>query len=511
MVPSHPGTSRLGMRTDGAPAVAVVGAGLGGLSAAISLSAAGCSVRVFEKNKRIGGKLNVMRREGFSFDMGPSILTLPQVFRDLFGRAGRDLDAYVRIRALPVHWRCFFDNAGPIDLVADRAEQRRMFAALGGAVPARFDRFLAYSRRQYELIEDPYFRRGVDSFWGMVTGIGLAGLPSVDGLRSMGAGVRRYFDEPRLRDIFSFFAKYIGSSADNAPGFLNLMPWIQYAYGLWYVDGGMYALAGGLGRLLGELGGEVHCNAEVVAIEHRSNDRVSGVRLADGTVVTADVVVSNMEVIPAHRRLLHAGPAVLRRFRRFEPACSGLVLHLGVDRIYEHLAHHNFLFSANQTEHFSSVFDKHRLPEDPTIYLVAPARTDPTVAPPGHDILKILPHIPSIDDRRPQSREDYARFKERVIDKCERMGLPGLRKHTVFEHWWTPYDIERLYYSNGGSIYGVVSDLRKNYALKAPKRSSDFDNLFFVGGSVNPGGGMPMVVLSGMQTADLVREGWRHG
>jgi diapolycopene oxygenase len=182
------------------------------------------------------------------------------------------------------------------------------------------------------------------------------------------------------------------------------------------------------------------------------------------------------------------------------------VLELGLDRKYPQLAHHNFFFSENQKTHFKTVFRKRLLPPDPTIYLVAASRTDPTVAPEGCDCLKILPHIPHIDDQKPLTREDYLVFKERVLDKLERMGLTDLRKHVVFEHCWTPLDIREQYNSNKGSIYGVVSDRFKNLAFKAPKQSVKYPNLFFVGGSVNPGGGMPMVVLCGQNVAKKVVE-----
>ena len=195
---------------------------------------------------------------------------------------------------------------------------------------------------------------------------------------------------------------------------------------------------------------------------------------------------------------------MLNSLEKFEPACSGLVLELGLDRKYPQLAHHNFFFSANQREHFHTVFRKRQLPPDPTIYLVAASKTDPTVAPAGCDGLKILPHIPYIDDDNPLTREDYMAFKERVLIKLERMGLTNLRQHVVFEHCWTPHDIRKQYYSNKGSIYGVVSDRFKNLAFKAPKQSTKYPNLFFVGGSVNPGGGMPMVVLCGQNVAKSV-------
>ncbi|MCU0858422.1 MAG: diapolycopene oxygenase, partial [Pontiellaceae bacterium] len=196
--------------------------------------------------------------------------------------------------------------------------------------------------------------------------------------------------------------------------------------------------------------------------------------------------------------------------KKLDPACSGLVLDLGLDCRYEQLAHHNFFFSGNQKEHFKTVFRKKELPHDPTIYLVAASRTDPTVAPKGCDCLKILPHIPYINKKHPCTQEDYLKFKERIVDKLERMGLTDLRKHTVFEHVWTPFDIQKNYYSNGGSIYGVVSNRWKNFGFKGPKQSPLYENLFFTGGSVNPGGGMPMVVLCGQNVAQKIAE-WDHG
>jgi diapolycopene oxygenase len=170
------------------------------------------------------------------------------------------------------------------------------------------------------------------------------------------------------------------------------------------------------------------------------------------------------------------------------------------------LAHHNFFYSKDQKSHFHRVFHEHRLPDDPTIYLVAPSVTDPTQAPVGCENIKILPHIPPIQEGdKAYTREDCVELKERVLDKLERMGLEGLRQNTVVEDFWTPFDIERRYYSNAGSIYGVVTDKKINYAFKAPKRSSKYRNLFFSGGSVNPGGGMPMVVLSGRHVAEMIQ------
>jgi diapolycopene oxygenase len=222
--------------------------------------------------------------------------------------------------------------------------------------------------------------------------------------------------------------------------------------------------------------------------------------------MSADYVVSNMEVIPALQRLLRSPASVIRKLRRFEPSCSGIVLHLGLDRVYPQLAHHNFFYSKDLHGHFHRVFREKKLPDDPTLYVVAPTRTDPSQAPSGCDNIKILPHIPYINDRHPYTREDYAAFKELCLQKLERLGLTDLRRHIVVEDFWTPFDIEARYASNRGSIYGVVSDRRRNFAFKAPKRSSQFDNLLFVGGSVNPGAGMPMVTLGGQHVARMIVE-----
>ena len=482
--------------------VAVVGAGLGGLSAAVSLAAAGFQVDVFEKNDRVGGKLNVHSQDGFSFDLGPSILTLPHIFRELFARAGRRLEDYVTLCPVRPHWRNFFEDDRVIDLDPDWERMRQELAKAGPGLEQAYLDFLAYSKKQYNLIDEGYFRHGLDTMPQLLRHYGWR-VFQLDFFRTMQQSVDRRLPNRYLRDIFAFFIKYVGSSAVRAPGFMNLMPHIQYGYDLWYVDGGMYNLARGLERLLKELGAVIHLNCEVTAMP-TADGAVSGVQ-AGGAFWPVDWVACNMEVIPAYRKLLGSPPAALRRLRKFEPACSGLVIHLGVDRVYDCLAHHNFFFSGDQRRHFDTVFGRHELPDDPTLYVVAPSRTDHGVAPAGCDNIKILPHIPWIDDERPYTREDYLQLKEKVLDKVERMGLTDLRQHVVLEHFWTPYDIRDRYGSLGGSIYGVVSDRWKNFAFKAPKQSREFRNLLFVGGSVNPGGGMPMVVLSGQLAADMIQ------
>jgi len=483
--------------------IVVIGAGLGGLSAAISLATEGFTVDLLEKNDKVGGKLNILEKDGFTFDLGPSILTMPHIFQALFERAGKKMEDYVSIQTVEPHWRNFFEDGSTLDLSSDPERMKRELDKLGPNTAKEFEAFLAYSKKLCEITEQGYFEHGLDSFWELLKHYGpVRSLMEFDVFRSMDQGVRRFIKDPKLVDVLNYFIKYVGSSPYDAPALMNLLPYIQFGYGLWYVKGGMYGMAEGLQKLAEELGVNIRVNSEVAEIQHHGG-RATGVRLIDGSIIQADIVVSNMEVIPAYKKLLD-NQKEAKRLQRFEPSCSGLVLHLGVDTIYPQLAHHNFFYSDHPKEHFNAVFHDNKLSDDPTIYLVAPVKSDPTQAPPGCEIIKILPHIPHLNPEQPLTAKDYAALRERVLIKLERMGLTDLRKHIVCEEYWTPVDIEQRYYSNRGSIYGVVADRFKNLGFKIPQRSKDIKNLYFVGGSVNPGGGMPMVTLSGQLVRDKI-------
>ncbi len=484
--------------------VIIIGAGLGGISAAIMLRINGYDVEIFEKNDKIGGKLNTITEQGYTFDLGPSILTLPQYFRKLFDASGKKMEDYIRIEKVRPHWRNFFEDGTVIDLHPDMDFMKQELDKLGGDVYDQFRNFMSYSEKQYDIIADGYFENGLDNVFDFIKFYDLSSIFKIDFFKTMHGSVAKHIKNSYLVDVMDYFIKYVGSSAYNAPGFMNLMPTIQFRYDLWYVPGGMYNIAVGFNKYMQELGIKINLDCEVSKIIKDSN-RVSGVEV-NNEVHNADFIVSNMEGIPAYKRLLNEDQAFLKKLERFEPACSGLVLDIGLDTQYPQLAHHNFMFSGDQKQHFNTVFNAKQLPKDPTIYLVDASKSDPTVAPKGCSGLKILPHIPYINENTPLTHEDYMQYKETILDKLERIGLKDIRKHIVYEHVLTPLDIEKMYYSNGGSIYGVVSDLKKNFAFKLPKKSKKYKNLYFTGGSVNPGGGMPMVLLSGQNVCRKILE-----
>ena len=482
--------------------VLVVGGGLGGLSAAISLAAEGYQVEIYEKNDHLGGKLNQSSKEGFTFDLGPSILTMPHIFSRLFDQHNRDMEDYLEITRLDLEWRNFFADGTVIDLYAELDDMLANNEVITEKDITELNNYLDYAGNITATVEEGYFAEGLDTMTDVLKFYGpIKAMKDLDFFNTMASAVSKRISNSYLQHIYNFFIKYVGSSPYKAPAVLNLLPYIQYKYGLWYVPGGMYNIAKALQKLIAEVGIKVRTNSEVTGML-KKHDKITGIELAEGEEVEGDIIVANMEVIPTYRELLQE-KNLGKMEDKFEPACSGYVLHLGVDREYPNLAHHNFFFSEDPQKHFATVFKDYQLPEDPTIYLVATSRTDDRQAPEGCENIKILPHIPHLG-KGGFSRQEYDNLKERVLSKLERMGLTDLRKHIIVEDEWLPEDIAEKYYSNHGAIYGVVSDRKKNHGFKAPKKSTRYDNLYFVGGSVNPGGGMPMVVLSGQQVKDKI-------
>lgn len=485
--------------------VIVIGGGLGGLSAAISLAQKGYAVSLYEKNDHIGGKVNRLEQDGFGFDLGPSILTMPHIFDKLFRGSGKRMEDYVQMKRLNREWRSFFPDGTVLDLYRNLHTMERTNPALSKKDIKEYYSLLKYSQRIYKTTEHSYLAEGFESPKEAVAQNGIiATLRGFDLTSTMYEGISKRISNPHLRDMLSYFVKYVGSSPYNAPAVLNMMIYMQHAQGCWYVPGGMHKLAEGLTKLAEEEGVKIRTGMGVVRARTDHNKKIAGVELEDGSFKTADYYVSNMEVIPFYRKMVDADDKFVEKLeKKYEPASSGLVLHLGVKKTYPFLNHHNFFFSENLKEQMEKVFEKHELPDDPTIYLVNVNKTDPTQAPEGHENIKILPHIPYIQDK-PFTPEQYLDFENRVIDKLERMGLDGLRENIVTRDVWTPHDIERIYGSDRGAIYGTVSDKKRNGGFKHKKQSELYDNLYFVGGTVNPGGGMPMVTLSGQQVSDKI-------
>lgn len=488
--------------------IAVIGGGLGGISAAVSLKQKGFDVTVYEKNSHIGGKLNRHEQDGFGFDLGPSLLTMPDIFRRLFEASHVDMTDYVEIEEIELQWRAFFGEKNKvIDWYGDINHIKSANPFLQHTDIKDIESFLKYSKKLNDVTKSGYFDAGLDNLKEIIHFHGpLSALKDFDYFHTMQSAINKRINDRDLRDMLGYFIKYVGSSAYDAPAILNMLPYMQYEQGAWYVKGGLHHLSAGIVRLAEEIGVNICTGIEVKTVITDDSDRIKNIVLNDGSVIPVDYVVSNMEVIPFYKKVLDRPVKNLPELeKKYPPASSGLVLHVGVKGHYRQLKHHNFFFSNDSKKNYKTVFKDNQLPEDPTIYLVNTNKTDTSQAPEGFENLKILPHIPNLKNTN-FTKADYLEFRERVLIKLENMGLKDLRKNIVTEYLLTPHDIEQMYHSNHGAIYGTLSDRKVNKGFKHPKHSEEINNLYFVGGTVNPGGGMPMVTLSGQQVAKMIAE-----
>ncbi|MFS0728023.1 phytoene desaturase family protein [Paenibacillus sp. 1P07SE] len=486
--------------------IVIIGAGLAGMAAAIRLRADGHDVLVLEKNERAGGKLNIRQGKGYRFDTGPSILTMPWVLEQLFASAGRKLADYLTLVRVEPQWRAMYSDGAILDLLGDLPAMLEQIGKLSDRDRQQFIPYLNYCRRQYELSMKSFYTRSLSGLPDLRQQHSLKELLAMDPLKTMTQMTEQYLEHPKLRQLFNFLIMYVGSSPYAAPAVLSQLVYVQMGLGIYYVEGGMYNIARAMLRLLDELGVEVRTSCEVTEVLI-AGGRAAGVVAGDETF-EADVVVSNLEAIPAHQSILagHSQSSrMVKRMEKYEPTVSGHVMLLGVNRSYDAFKHHNFLFADNAQLEFDELFNKKRPAADPTIYVGISSKTDPSQAPEGKENWFVLTHVPPLAQGESWERWRIP-YRELVLGKLERLGATGLRQHIEWEHTFIPDDLRSLYGANGGSIYGTVTDRKLNGGFKIPQRSPMLGNMYFVGGSTHPGGGVPMVTLSGQFAADLIRD-----
>jgi phytoene desaturase len=493
--------------------VGIIGGGLGGLAAACTLAARGYQVVLLERNRHLGGKAAVLEAQGYRFDMGPTILTMPSVLRRIYGEAGQRLEDHLELIRLDPQWRSFFEDGSVLDLhqglEATTAELEVFAPGTGSA--GGYRRFLERSERLDAIAQRYFFWRPIGSLRDMFDARNpfqpslLRALVDISPGRSVAATVRSQVPDARVAQMLDHFTQYVGSAPDQSPAVLCGIAHMQTNEGVWYSRGGTGAVPRALEALARELGVELRCEVGVRRILLDSDGRARGVETDQGEEIALAALVANSDSVRTHRELLGGRPR--RRFerrRRYEPACSGVVFYLGLDRRYEHLAHHNFVFSRDRGEEYDAIYRDGEPAPDPTCYLAAPARTEPDVAPPRGEALYVLVHTPYL---RPHHdwKAMLPAYRRIILDKLASTGgLRDLEQHIRFERWLTPQDIHERFGVLNGAIYGLASHGRFFGAFKPSNRSPDVEGLYFAGGSAHPGPGMPMVLMSGWIAADAL-------
>lgn len=485
----------------------IVGAGVGGLAAAIRLRGQGHAVTVLEKNAAPGGRCNRLQGGGFTFDSGPTLLLMPDVLQELFASSGADWRDYLELTRLRPNYRLTFGDGSSLELGHPEAETAARLDAMEPGAGAAYHAFLQEARFRYEVARKRFVERNFRHLAEFATIANLRALLATRALRPLWRDMQRYFRDERLCLAFSFQTMYLGMSPLDAMAIYALLPSTELEDGIWYPRGGMYRLVEALVRRLQELGGVLETRREVRRILLEGG-RAVGVELVDGQRLAADAVVVNADLPYAYAELLPPAarhPLTRLRHRHLRHGSSAFMLYLGTDRRYPHLLHHNVLFARDTAANFAAIFRQQTLPTDPSLYVNVSSATDPSVAPAGGEAIYVLVPAPClgwVDWQR-----EAAPFRERVLDLLEqRLGMTDLRRHLVFQHMVTPDDWRTDYHLDRGATFGLAHNFLQVGYMRPANRSRRVPGLYFVGASTAPGGGLPMVMLSARLVAERIAE-----
>lgn len=472
--------------------VAVIGAGLGGLAVALRLQGLGCEVTVLEQNDAPGGRASRIRSAGFTWDTGPSLITMPWVLEETFAAGGLDLHQEVTLRRLdPLYRIRWAGEDSSFDFTDCPERLREEVAQFSTRDARRVGEFLDALAPIYEHGILAAGQRPIQDL-----GSFLALLPMMARFRAAGPlydFVARHFEHPRVREAFSFHSLFIGGDPFRVPAIYGALVYLQVMDGGWYSDGGVYSLVEAMARPL-----EIRCGTRVDAVE-TVGGRVSGVRMADGERLSVDVVVSNADVLQTHV-LLGRGQGL----RRLQPSMSCFLLYLGLDRRLEGLLHHSLLVGSEYRDFIQTVTRGRDLPQSLSTYVHAPARTEPAMAAPGGDSLAILLPVPNLS-----AQVDWLsageEVRERLVADLEQtFGLEGLSGSIQVEHRWTPLDFQGRFGAVDGNAFSVEPTLHQSALFRPPNRVRGVRGMYHVGAGTHPGAGIPGVLLGAAVTAALV-------
>lgn len=482
----------------------VIGAGIGGMATAMRLQATGrYQVTILEKNATVGGRANVREEAGYRFDTGPSLLLMTDVYRELFAACGEGFDSWVRLIKMEPNYEVHFGDGSSMLMSSDLTRMIAELERIEPGVTPGYYKFLEDAGRKYRVGRTQFVEKNFNKATDFFTASNLKLLGQLNALDKLYAHVSRFFQDDRLRQAFSMQSMYLGISPFEAPAVYTLLPYTELAEdGLYYPEGGIYALPTAMAAVARKLGIVIETGRTVSQILVKDG-RARGV-CVDGDVLTADLVVSNVDLPTTYTDLLAERPARFSEesWKKQAFTSSAFMLYLGTDRVYPSLHHHNFFLSSDYKRNFEEIFDAKVPPRDPSFYVNAPGRTDPSVAPPGGDNLFVLVPIPHLTDQMRWDAGQVEKFKAKIYDALEARGLTDLRKHVVVEQVVTPHEWRDQYNLKYGAAFGLSHGILQVGYFRPPNKASGVAGLYFVGASTVPGTGVPLVCLG----AKLVTE-----
>lgn len=482
----------------------VIGSGFGGLAIAIRLQARGIQTTMYEKNELVGGHAYQFKEKGYTFDMGPSLITEPAIVDDVFKAASKKLEDYLQITELDPFYRIYFHDKTYLDYSGDTTKMKQQIAKFNAEDARNYDSFMKLSANLYKAVITD--KLGAKPFLNWKDFLQFAPRAlTLNGIFPAYSVVKQYFSDFRTRFLFSFHTLFIGGNPFRAPSLFLMLPYLEKSGKIWFSKGGMYSLVEAYKKVFEELGGKIHTNAPVekILIEHK---KAVGVIVA-GKEHKADIIVSNAhfahtykDLIPESKRKIWTDKAIKAK----NYGMSSFLIYLGVKKQYPDLKHHTLILSQRYKELVADIFDNKVLADDFSMYLHVPTRTDPDMAPKGSDSIYLLIPTPNLkanidwDKVAPEYTEKILKFME------EDFGLTDLRKNIEVQRIWTPKDFEQKRNNYLGAAWSLEPSLFQIANFRPHNVSEEFKNLYLVGASTHPGGGVPGVLLSAEATEKLI-------
>jgi phytoene desaturase len=486
------------------PTALVIGAGLGGIATAARLAGAGFQVRVLEKNGAPGGRCSQLVRDGHRFDIGATLFLMPEVFAETYAALGERMEDHLDLHRIDPTYRIRFGDETQLALTSDlNALQAQVEAIEPGSFGALL-RYLVEGHQAYHLCLERFVGR---NFYHFLDYFSLQNLPLLFKLKALVKhydNIGHYFADPHLKAAFTFQNMYLGLSPFDAPATYSLVQYTELADGVWFPRGGIYRVIESLVAIAEAHGVRFSYNTPVKRIEVDGN-RTTGVVLQDGSRLTADVIVANADLPYVYSRLLPDG-AEASHLDRLHYTCSAIMFYWGVDTVYPQLGTHNVFLAGDYRASFDRIFNDHGLPEEPSFYVHAPARTDPCAAPVSEDTLMVLVPAGHLEEGLAQDWDALrARARAAVIRRlATSTGIVDLDQHLKFEVSYTPRDWFSLYNVAKGAAFGLSHNFLQVGYLRPHNLHRRYGNLYFVGSSTHPGTGLPMVLLSARLTTERI-------
>lgn len=486
------------------PTALVIGAGIGGIATAARLAKNGYQVTVLEKNDQPGGRCNQITRDGHRFDIGPTLFLMPEVFAETYASLGEKMEDHLDLKRIDPTYKVHFDDGLRLQLTADIGSMQAQLDQVEPGAFGGFLRYIAEGNRHYKVSLEKFVGR---NFRNIFEYFSLANLPLLFQLKALIKhynNVGRFFKDERLKAAFTFQNMYLGLSPYDAPATYSLLQYTELADGIWYPVGGMYRVIETLTAIAEKLGVRFVYNAAVRTLKV-AGGKVEHVETEDGKRWEADVFVGNADLPYIYKELLPKNNESAKLEKK-SYTCSTIMFYWGVDKVYPQIGHHNVFLAGDYKTSFDSIFNEHALPEKPSFYVHAPARTDVSAAPAGQDTLYVLVPVGHIDETNPQDWPALVeRARETVLARLgAELGASDLREHIKFEIVKTPVTWQQEFNLAKGAAFGLSHNFMQVGYLRPQNRHTQFNNLYFTGASTHPGTGLPIVLLSARLTTERI-------